>query len=161
MDLETLKSLSTPEKSLWLRTPTGSKQLAEWLAAGLSLSKIARIMGIHAETIYRWRAKHPDIAVIVTPYAPIETEPVVDMSRPPAYRIICGYDDRKTSILGTIYDEYGTSDDLWTCGFMKDYFDFWGVDPSKYYPHYYKSQGKGVGFQRIRRVTGYLTGEPF
>ncbi|WP_238900046.1 helix-turn-helix domain-containing protein [Clostridium sp. YIM B02500] len=128
-----------------LRTTAGLQQLEEWLAEGNSLGKIARIIGIHTETMYRWRDKHTDIAVIVAPYAPIASETVADMSRPPACRIICAYDDRKTSILGTIYDEYETPEDLWNSEFMKEYFDFWGVDPSKYYPQYYEAlKAKGV-----------------
>lgn len=152
MDLEKLRKLTTADKLISLRTTAGLQQLEEWLKEGKSLSKIARIVGICAETLYRWSVKYPDIAEVIKPYAPIMATPIADMSRPVAYRIICAYEDIKTSILGSIYDEYETPEELWNSQFMKEYFGLWKIDASDYYDEYKKS----LSSRGVYRLSHYI-----
>jgi len=127
------KNLTTADKLLWIRTTAGLQQLEEWLKEGKSQRQIALTLKICAETLYRWRDKYPDIGDTIAPYTPTKAVPSFDMTRPPAYRIICAYEDNQTSILGSIYDEYDTLDELWNSPFMKEYFDFWKIEASDYY----------------------------
>ncbi|MDR3597085.1 hypothetical protein [Clostridium sp.] len=133
MALTNLKTLSTSEKLAVLHTSAGGQQLEEWLVSGLSLSKIARILDIQTDTMYRWCRKYPDITAIVAPYAHIVLE---DLTKPLAYRIIYAYDAYGAHFKGCVMEEYSTLEEVWSSIFVQQYFNSFGKSEVDYYESY-------------------------
>jgi len=144
MALTNLQNLSTADKLLVLRTTAGLQQLEEWLVSGLSLSKIARILGIQTDTMYRWCRKYPDITATVVPYAHIVLE---DLTRPPAYRIIYAYDAYGAHFKGCVMEEYSTLDDVWASIFVQQYFNCFGKSEVDYYESYLAAMKNSGAFK--------------
>ncbi len=122
MDLTNLKHLSASDKLNLLKTTGGLTMLAHALSSGHTLSQIADIIGVTTKTMYRWQATYTEIAAEITPYTQA------------SYRIICAYDAHNTNIRGTIHSVYKTPADLWDGGYMRNYFESWGINGDKYYP---------------------------
>lgn len=121
MDLSDIQSLSTEGKLLWLRSEEGLSQLQKWLSAGLTLGKVSKLIALSSHTIYRWRAKYPEIAEVTQGYAPVPTKVApVNHSRDLTYRIICGLDSHNHR--GQILAAYDTAEEVWSSPFIKRYF---------------------------------------
>lgn len=144
MALTNLKTLSTNEKLAVLHTSAGGQQLEEWLAAGLSLSRIARILDIQTDTMCRWCRKYPDITAIVAPYSHIVLE---DMTRPPAYRIIYAYYAYGAYFKGCIMEEYSTLEEVWSSIFVQQYFSSFGKSEVDYYESYLAAMKNSGAFK--------------
>lgn len=125
MNISGIHSLSTTEKRQWLRSDDGLIQLRNWVTAGITVYQLARMLQISSSTFNGWRRYH-EIGEIIG-------HPLPDLSRPTAYRIICGLDYKRR---GTILCEYGTAEELWQSPFIHRYFRSYDVSPDGYYESY-------------------------
>ena len=138
MVLSEIQRLPTNDKLTWIQSPDGLLQLEKWLSEeGLSLHKVAELLRVSPNTIYRWRT-YPVIAEVVAAYLPQKVKKVapVDLSRGAAYRIIYAYEDHKTYIRGCIMDEYTTPEELWDSIFVQQYFGSFGLTEAVYRTQY-------------------------
>ncbi len=133
MLISELQDQSTENKLKWLQSIDGLSQLREWLSVGLSLHKIAPMLQIQSSTLYKFCDRTPEIVAITGRKQVIK----VDLSRPPAYRIVTGY-SYHSKHRGQIICEYETANELWQSDFICNYFWSFGKSCSNYFDIYLK-----------------------
>jgi hypothetical protein len=125
---EDFLSLPTPEKLILLKTPDGEAQLIEWLSSGYTICSLAATLGISEGALYKLCDRNPEITAVTGRPLIIKQ----DLSRPAAYRIILGYNDKR----GTILAEYITAEVLWQDPLIHQYFSSFGIHHIDYYERY-------------------------
>lgn len=130
MDLSDIQALSTPDKLQYLSTPDGIAQLKIWLSS-LFIIEVADMLQISNNTFYRFRKRNPEIIAITK--KPVATK--VDLSRPPAYRLMVGY-SYHYHIQGEVMSEYATPEALWQSDFICKYFKAFNESAMDYYEKY-------------------------
>lgn len=128
MNLSEIHSLSTIEKRQWLRSAEGLTQLRNWVSEGLTVYQVARMLQMSSTTLSGYR-RYDEIGAILGYPQP----QLPDLSRPPAYRIICGLDYHNR---GQILSKHYTALELWQTPFIRNYFKSFGVSPACYYESY-------------------------
>lgn len=128
MNLSEIHLLPTESKRQWLRSDEGLTQLQSLVSEGLTMYQVARMLQISSSTLSGWR-RYPEIGEIIGHPQP----QLPDLSRDPAYRIICGLDYNRR---GTILSEYETAEELWQSPFIHRYFSSYGASPDDYFESY-------------------------
>ncbi len=141
MNLPELQALSTPDKLTYLSTTNGIAQLQEWLSAGKSLHTVSKMLRIKHSTFYKVCNHNPDIRAI-TGRPPVN----IDLSRPPAYRIIEGLSASHSR--GDIVFEYDSLDSLWQSTFICNFYASYNCNKSDYYDGFLKTLATN-GFIRL------------
>jgi hypothetical protein len=100
------------------------------------------MLQIPNNTFYRFRIRNPEIAVITK--KPVATK--VDLSRPPAYRLMAGYNYHYHT-RGEILSEYTTAEEVWHSYFIHSYFSSFGKDEKDYLKDYLKEIAQNGVFQ--------------
>jgi hypothetical protein len=139
MNLSNFNHLSASDKLELLRTTGGLTMLANALSDGYSLRQIAKMIGITPKTMYRWQATYPEIAAEITPYTQA------------AYRIIYAYDAYGKHFKGYVMEEFDTLDEVWSSGFIQQYFRSFGESEAAYQSAYLDAM-VNIGFYRLSNL---------